>query len=59
MFRLLFLLPIVLCLGWWWFLRVNDIPLKKGRKGFIYITIFSLFLLGFFTFMVYVTNSQL
>ncbi|MEO2268213.1 hypothetical protein V1358_12940 [Pseudoalteromonas sp. YIC-656] len=59
MFRLLFLLPVVLCLGWWWFLKTNDIPLKQGRKGFIYILIFSVFVLGFFTLMIYVTNSKL
>ncbi|WP_105199687.1 MULTISPECIES: hypothetical protein [unclassified Pseudoalteromonas] len=59
MFRLLFLLPVILCAAWWLFLNANNIPLKQGRKGFFYIIIFSLFVLGFFTLMVYITNSDL
>ena len=48
MFRLLFLLPIILCLGWYFFLRHNGVPIKQGKKGFMYILAFSVFVLGFF-----------
>ncbi|MFY8274206.1 hypothetical protein AAEU32_08775 [Pseudoalteromonas sp. SSDWG2] len=58
MIRLLFLLPVVLCLGWWMFLNANNVPLKQGKKGFIYICVFSAFVLGFLTLMAYVTNTD-
>ncbi|AUJ70983.1 hypothetical protein PNC201_13615 [Pseudoalteromonas sp. NC201] len=57
MIRLLFLLPILLCLGWVYFLRSNGVPLKQGKKGFIYILVFSSFVLGFFVLMMYLTGS--
>lgn len=57
MFRVLFLLPILLCIGWFWFLRSNRVPLKQGKQGFIYILIFSAFVLGFFTLMIQVTKT--
>ncbi|EAR29688.1 hypothetical protein PTD2_12749 [Pseudoalteromonas tunicata D2] len=52
----MFLLPIILCLVWYFFLKQNKIPLKQGKKGFIYILIFSAFLLGFFTLMIQITK---
>ncbi|MCG9697255.1 hypothetical protein [Shewanella sp. Isolate11] len=33
----LFILPILLCLFWTLFLHLNGVPLKQGKKGFIYI----------------------
>ncbi|MCF2862412.1 MULTISPECIES: hypothetical protein [Pseudoalteromonas] len=59
MLRLLFILPILLCLLWWLFLHYNRIPLKQGRKGFVYIVAFSTLVLGFFTLMLFVTNTPL
>ncbi|WP_024612651.1 hypothetical protein [Pseudoalteromonas sp. TB64] len=56
MFRLLFLLPIVLCLGWYFFLRKNDVPIKQGKKGFMYILAFSVFVLGFFVLIMQITE---
>jgi hypothetical protein len=56
MFRLLFLLPIILCLGWYFFLRHYAIPLKQGKKGFVYILVFSAFVLGFFVLMMQITE---
>ncbi|MFN3709888.1 MAG: hypothetical protein ACK4GU_00460 [Alishewanella aestuarii] len=41
MVRLLFLLPILMCLGWYLFLRHYQIPLKQGVKGFSYIIAFN------------------
>ncbi|MCT8126984.1 hypothetical protein H1D31_13320 [Alishewanella sp. BS5-314] len=41
MVRLLFLLPILMCLGWYLFLRHYQIPLKQGLKGFSYIIAFN------------------
>lgn len=57
MMRLLFLLPVLLCFGWYYFLRANGVPLKQGKRGFIYILVFSTLVLGFFLLMMYVTGS--
>ncbi|KZN48347.1 hypothetical protein N482_07720 [Pseudoalteromonas luteoviolacea NCIMB 1942] len=56
MIRILFLLPLILCFGWYYFLKVNGVPLKQGKRGFIYILAFSAFVLGFFVLMIHVTN---
>lgn len=56
MFRLLFLLPIILCLVWHFFLKANGVPFKKGKKGFIYILAFSAIVLGFFILMIQITH---
>lgn len=32
-----FLLPILLCLLWTIFLHFNGVPIKQGKKGFVYI----------------------
>ncbi|ATG78316.1 hypothetical protein P4S65_17495 [Pseudoalteromonas sp. B131b] len=56
MFRILFLLPILLCLGWYLFLRNNGVPIKQGKKGFMYILAFSVFVLGFFIFIMQITE---
>ena len=57
MIRLMFLLPIVLCLLWFFFLKKNNLSLKQGKKGFLYILGFSSLILGFFTLMIFVTNQ--
>lgn len=57
MFRLLFLMPIILCLIWYFFLKQNKIPIKQGKKGFIYILVFSAMVLGFFILMMQVTHT--
>ncbi|MFC0120323.1 hypothetical protein [Pseudoalteromonas xiamenensis] len=58
MFRLLFLMPIILCVIWYLFLRHYGVPIQKGRKGFVYILIFSTFVLGFLILMMHVTNAS-
>ncbi len=57
MIRLLFLLPILLCIAWYCFLRTNGVPIKKGKRGFMYILGFSTFVLGFFVLMIQVTKN--
>ena len=41
MTRFLFLVPIVLSVLWFLYLRANGWTLKQGKQGFIYIIIFS------------------
>ncbi|WP_165569518.1 MULTISPECIES: hypothetical protein [Corallincola] len=52
----LFLIPIILCLLWIVFLRANDLPLKAGKKGFIYIATGSTILFLFLTLMLWLTK---
>ena len=56
MFRILFLLPIVLCVAWYLFLKQNRVPIKQGKKEFVYILIASALVLGFFLLMIKVTQ---
>lgn len=54
----LFLLPILGSLFWIFFLNYNDIPLKKGTKGFIYILSFSVLLAGILIILLWITSGQ-
>lgn len=54
--RLFFILPIVMCLIWWAYLRHHNYTAKQGLKGFGYILGFNLVLIGFFTLMIQVTQ---
>jgi lipopolysaccharide biosynthesis regulator YciM len=56
MVRLFFLLPIVMCLGWYMFLRHHQIPLKQGLRGFGYILTFNLVLALVLTGLVFLTS---
>ncbi|WP_247664716.1 hypothetical protein [Pseudoalteromonas sp. MMG010] len=56
MIRLIFLLPIVLCIAWYSFLKINKVPVKQGKKGFFYILGLSAFVLGFFILMIQITE---
>ncbi len=42
MVRLLFLVPLLMCLGWYMFLRHYGYSLRQGLKGFIVIISFNL-----------------
>lgn len=44
MVKLFFLLPILMSLVWYLFLRQNQIPIKQGMRGFGYILAFNLIL---------------
>lgn len=41
MVKLLFLLPVIMCIAWFSFLQHFRIPLQQGKKGFVYIAIFN------------------
>jgi hypothetical protein len=56
MIRLFFLLPILMCAIWWWYLNNHGYTLKSGLKGFIYILIFNSVLISFLTLMIWVTH---
>lgn len=58
MIRFLFLLPIVMCAIWWWYLNDRGYSLKQGLKGFGYILAFNAIIIGFFTLMIYLTHNE-
>lgn len=57
MLRLIFTIPLVLCLVWFIYLKYNNWTIEEGKKGFIYILSFSLIIGAFFTFMLFVTSE--
>ena len=56
MIRLFFLLPLVMCAVWWWYLNDRGYTLKEGLKGFVYILAFNAIIIGFFVLMIFVTH---
>ncbi|QFU23826.1 hypothetical protein FM038_017745 [Shewanella eurypsychrophilus] len=54
----LFLLPIILCLVWTLFLHFNGVPLKQGKKGFIYILAISATVILSLGFLLWITAEQ-
>lgn len=58
MIRLLFLIPIVLCVLWIAYLTLGGYRLRDGKQGFIYIIIFSSVIAAFYTLMWWVTGRM-
>lgn len=56
MTRFLFLIPLILSVVWFVYLRINGWTLRQGLKGFIYIGIFSAFIAVFYTLMLWLTG---
>lgn len=56
MIKLFALLPFLLSLIWWLYLKNNGWSIKEGKKGFIYILVLSGVIASFFTLMLYLTN---
>lgn len=55
MIRLLFLIPLVLCLLWLIFLVGNGHRVRDGKQGFIYILVISSVIAAFYTLMWWIT----
>lgn len=56
MLRFLFILPFLMCLGWYLYLRNNGWTLRQGIKGFGYILGFNVIIGIFFTTMHFLTQ---
>lgn len=56
MIRLLFLIPLLLCLGWAFYLQSRGYTLRQGKQGFVYILILSSIIAVFYTLMWWLTN---
>ena len=42
MVKLLYLMPVVMCVLWYWYLQQRGFSVKQGQKGFAYIIAFNL-----------------
>lgn len=51
MIRLLFLIPVVLCLLWMIYLTANGHRIRDGKQGFVYILVVSAVIAAFYTLM--------
>ena len=56
MIRLFFLLPIIMCAIWYWYLNNHGYSAKEGMRGFIYILSFNAVIILFFTAMIFITR---
>ncbi len=56
MIKLFFLLPVIMCAIWWWYLDNRGYNLKEGLKGFIYILTFNAVLIVFLVMMIWLTH---
>lgn len=57
MVKLLFIMPLLMCLIWYLYLQQNNWTLLQGRKGFIYIISFNLVIALVLTLLVFITRQ--
>ena len=56
MIKLFFLLPILMCLFWWFYINSKGYTVKESWKGFAYIIGFNSVIILFFVVMLFVTR---
>ena len=56
MIKFFFLLPLIMCAIWTWYLNAHQYSLKQGIKGFTYILAFNAIIIIFFVMMIYLTR---
>lgn len=56
MIRLFILLPLIMCVIWWAYLRAKGFTIKEGKKGFQYIITFNAVIIAFFVLMILITD---
>ncbi|MFT5757140.1 MAG: hypothetical protein ACI9LM_001865 [Alteromonadaceae bacterium] len=56
MIKLFFLLPIIMCTIWWWYLNDRGYTIKEGVKGFTYILSFNAVIVAFFVMMLFIAD---
>ncbi|WP_417684302.1 hypothetical protein [Pseudidiomarina gelatinasegens] len=56
MTRFLFLIPLILSVIWFVYLRLNGWSMRQGLKGFIYIAVFSVFIAVAYTVLLWLTG---
>ncbi len=55
MVKLLFLVPLLMCVVWYMYLRQNGWSLAQGKKGFFYILAFNLVIALVLTLLLFAT----
>lgn len=58
MIRLFILVPIIMCVFWWAYLRAKGFGIKDGVTGFKYIISFNAIIIAFFILMIWLTDYQ-
>ena len=56
MFKLLYLMPLIMAGLWMWYLKANGWTIRQGKKGFLYILIFNLSIAGMLTIIIQLTQ---
>lgn len=56
MIRLFVLMPIVMCVIWWWYLNMKGYTAKDGLKGYLYIFAFNAVIAAFFFVLMILTR---
>lgn len=56
MIKLFFLLPLLMCAVWWWYINSKGYSVKQAWKGFAYIIGFNVVVILFFTLMLFLTR---
>lgn len=56
--RMLFLIPLGLCLIWTAYLKMRGYTLGQGKQGYMYILIFSAVIAAFYTVVMWLTRMQ-
>ncbi|WP_198677224.1 hypothetical protein [Pseudidiomarina taiwanensis] len=56
MTRFLFLVPVVLSVIWFLYLRMNGWSLKQGKQGFVYIIVFSVVVAVAYSLLLFLTG---
>ncbi len=57
MIKYIFVLPLTLCIIWYAYLHVNNYTFEQGKKGYLYIAIFSAAIVSFFGFVWLITRG--
>lgn len=56
MVRLLFLIPLLLCFAWAFYLNTRGFSMRQGKQGFVFILVISGVIATFYTLMWWLTN---
>jgi len=54
--KIIVLIPLILSLLWFGYLRVNSYSLAQGKQGFTYILVLSSVIAAFYALMLFLTH---
>lgn len=56
MLKIIVLIPLILSLLWFGYLKANNYTLSQGKQGFTYILVLSTVIALFYTLMLFLTH---